>query len=174
MDADADRRLDFKGIWIPIVCFLIALKCSDPDTRFAAWLRSAIGATPDETGRNALILFVTMGVGAAIGLAVIFVIAVFTWRRWPRSTTIGLIVPFVALCPQVVYSVAMVRRCLLVIDSQHADAIWRDKDLNIRSHDFGAHWALAIGAVLCIAAQFYEYRKNRAQKQQSTAEAPRE
>ncbi len=168
------RKLDLKGVWIPIVFFFITLKSADPHTAFAAWLRSVIGDTPTESGRRYLISFVAMGVGAAIGLSVILALSAFTWRRWLRLTQMGLFVAFVALCPQIVQSAAMLRRCLLVIDSHQADSIWQDTGLNIRSHEIGAYAGLIICTVLCCAAQFYEYRRSRTRRPKTTTDVPHE
>lgn len=166
----ACRRLNLKGVWIPIAFFLITLTCADPRTPYAAWLRSAIGANSTQPAKSHLIKFVGMGVGAAIGLAVILAVSIFTWKRWPRWTAIGLCPALMALFPSIVYAGAMLRRCLLLINAHEADIILQDDGLAIRSHESGAWAGVAIFAVLAVIAYLYDRHRDRRRNRDATAD----
>jgi hypothetical protein len=148
-----DRNLNWKGLWIPVVCYLIFVVAILPESPYRSWVQNVLGVPHDSDSAKAyLAKRVANGVSAGSGLLLILLLAAFTWRRWWYWTFMGVFPALMFLAYPIAYAVALLWRCLSLIDPAKAESLLGDNGLQDRTFWFGFRSALAFSMVWIVVA----------------------
>ena len=64
------RELDYRGLWIPVVCFLIAFSAADRHSVYCRWVQRALGAEHvSDSPKDYVVERVAIGVSALSALS---------------------------------------------------------------------------------------------------------
>jgi|GEM_PF-5392892 hypothetical protein len=128
------RELDYRGLWIPVVCFLIAASAANRHTPYCRWVQHALGAERvSDSPKDYVVERVAIGVSALSALLLILLLAAFTWRRAWYWTFTGVFPAFMLLGQPIGYAIALLWACLMRIDPTQADSLMRDNALEDRA-----------------------------------------
>jgi hypothetical protein len=170
MGDSSNRRHELlSGVWIAIATYAIFYASISPSSPFLTWMQQLIGAAPSHSPQSYLIKYVSRGACAAIGLFVILGLSAVTWRKWPHWTRVSLIASLMTLPMSIVYAFALLRRCLLMIDSTQAQTLIRDDSLTDRSFSLAISAGCTIAFVVLILNIAYGIRKGRSRSQEVSA-----
>jgi hypothetical protein len=158
----ADRKFDYTGSWIPLVCFLVSGLAVFPESPYRSWVQHVLGVPHQGDSPSwHLAKRVATGISAGSGLLLILVLTAFTWRESRYWTAVGAFQALLVLMYPITYAVALLWRCLNLIDPTKADLLMRDNALEDRSFLVGFCSALAFGIFVSVVDVIRRLRLRR-------------
>jgi hypothetical protein len=146
------RELDYRGLWIPVVCFLIATSAANRHAPYCRWVQHALGVEhAGSSPKDYVVERVAIGVSALSALFLILLLAAFTWRRAWFWTFMGVFPAFMLLGQPIGYAIALLWGCLIRLDPTQADSLMRDNALEDRAAEITIFWPAVIAAGLIVA-----------------------
>jgi len=153
------RKVDYKGLWIPVVCLLVSVLAVSPESPYRSWVQNVLGVPHHTDSPNwYLAKRVATGVSAGSGLLLIFLLAALTWKRWWYWTIMGVFPALSLLMYPVAYAVALLWRCLNLIDPIKANSLMHDDALEDRTFWVGFYSALAFGIFVFVSGVIRQLR----------------
>jgi hypothetical protein len=102
------REFDYRGLWIPVVCFLIAASAADRHSPYCRWVQHALGAERvSDSPKDYVVEKVAIGVSALSALFLILLLTAFNWRRAWYWTFMGVFPASMLLGQPIVYAIAL-------------------------------------------------------------------
>jgi hypothetical protein len=156
-------RLRFRGAWIVVVCYLIAVVGSVPSP-FSLFVRNLLRVPREcDSPTHYLQGFVADGLSAAIALLFVMMLAYVYWRRYPRFVPVGIFFPWVLLTGKILFALAILWRALEALDPKEADSILAHERLRPWAYDT-ALWSGAVVLAILSAAAYIMIRREKSQR----------
>jgi len=153
------REFSFKGVWVLIVCDLIATA-------------AAFGANLSEHSPVGYLRgYVANGAYATGALFVVCVFAAMVWKRYPQWTTAGVGSAWVILTPQVIFAFAILWQCLILTEPAQANTLLQDDKLLPSAMWAGCYSGIALMVALW-CAQWLSSRRRAADDRAQAGSAP--
>jgi hypothetical protein len=152
------RELDYRGLWILVVCFLIAASAADRHSPYCRWVQRALGAEHvSNSPKDYVVERVAIGVSALSALFLILLLAAFTWRRTCYWTFMGVFPAVMILGQPIGYAIALLWGCLIRIDPTQANSLMHDNALEDRAAEITIFWPAAIAAGLLVVTLLWRH-----------------